>query len=411
MTVSPLSLYVHLPWCESKCPYCDFNSYAAGIFPERDYMRAMLQDIKYDARMAGDRCLQSVFIGGGTPSLFSTAAIAELLDAVRHHFALEPHAEITLEANPGSLEQNKFAGLKTAGVNRLSLGVQSFNDSLLRRLGRVHTAKEALQAFDAAHEAGFNNVNFDLMYGLPGQTLKDAEDDLQHALLSAPKHISYYQLTIEPNTFFHKHQPCLPGEDEIGEMELSAYAALGGHGYHRYEISAYARRGYACRHNLNYWFYGDYLGIGAGAHTKLSLSDGRVLRFVKHRHPDAYMAAAAKRCFYSSRRVVADEEIIFEFVLNAARLTEGFTRSLFTRRTGLPFERVAAKFAELERQGLLVLADDAIRPTPDGLRFLNEIQMAFLPVRTAVAEAVVKQALEHQSGLAYDESSFHAEVK
>lgn len=355
-------------------------------------MRALLRDIECDVATASGRRLQSVFIGGGTPSLFSAAAIAELLDAIRYHFMLEPHAEITLEANPGSLERDKFAGLKAAGVNRLSLGVQSFNDALLRRLGRVHTAQEALQAFDAAREAGFDNVNLDLMYGLPGQTLKSAEDDLQRALSSAPEHISYYQLTIEPNTFFHKYQPCLPGEVEIGEMESSAYAALGEHGYHRYEVSAYAERGYACRHNLNYWFYGDYLGVGAGAHTKLSLADGRVVRFVKHRHPDAYMAAAAKRSFYGSRRVVADEEIVFEFVLNATRLTAGFTRSLFTERTGLPFERVAAKFAELERHGLFALADDTIRPTSGGLRFLNEVQMAFLPAPAPLEEAVVRQA-------------------
>ncbi len=383
-TRPPLSLYVHLPWCESKCPYCDFNSYAVrGSFAEQRYSDALLVDFESSLEWVQSREVQSVFIGGGTPSLFSAQCISNLLDAFRQRLVLSDGVEITLEANPGSAEQEKFAAFKQAGVNRLSLGVQSFTSESLSRLGRAHSAREAIAAVAAARNAGFKNINLDLMFGLPRQTLAMAQYDLKSAIKLKPQHISYYQMTIEPNTLFYVNTPRLPDEGTMEKIEAMGLDLLADHGYQRYEISAYAQPHLRCLHNLNYWRYGDYLGIGAGAHTKVSCPDegreGSVWRLVKYKNPAAYMAAIDKRDFCASRRLVTAQQLIFEFMLNALRLTEGFSKTLFTMMTGLPFQSVAEKINNLVEQGLLIYEKGQIRTTHLGLNFLNDIQMDFLP--------------------------------
>ncbi len=346
----------------------------------------MLADLECDLCHLRGREVTSVFIGGGTPSLFSGAAIAALLAGVRARLPLSAAAEITLEANPGSADAGKFAAFRKAGVNRLSLGVQSFDDVMLRRLGRVHDARQAQAAFAAARAAGFDNINMDLMFALPGQTFTRGAADVERALSLAPEHISYYQLTLEPNTLFYARPPALPGDEAAWRLETHAQRRLRDAGYSRYEVSAYARPGRRCRHNLNYWRFGDYLGVGSGAHAKLTAAAGGILRLEKHRDPNRYMHARAERKFCARQRRVSADEAAFEFMLNALRLTGGFAEPAFTARTGVDFERVEPRLAELQARGLVARGGGNVRATPLGLRFLNEVQGAFLQLRPPAAE-------------------------
>ena len=373
----PLALYVHIPWCLRKCPYCDFNSHEAkGEAPEAAYVDALVADLELALPSIWGRRVFSVFIGGGTPSLFSAAAIDRLLAAIRARVPLEPGAEVTLEANPGTFEREKFAGYRDAGVNRLSLGIQSFDPQHLKDIGRVHDADEARRAADAAL-AIFGNVNFDLMYALPRQTVAEAEADLEAALAFAPPHLSFYHLTLEPNTLFHRYPPPLPDDETTADIEDAVHSKLDAAGYGHYETSAYARPGRECRHNLNYWKFGDYLGIGAGAHSKLSFAD-RVVRQVRHKQPKQYLEQIALGAPLMEDSVVRRDDIGFEFMLNALRLTEGVPATLFAERTGYPLSLVRRGLEEAEARGLLERDPSVLRPTPLGQRFLNDLQQLFL---------------------------------
>lgn len=378
----PLSLYLHLPWCVRKCPYCDFNSHTAGAGTDRArYVRALAADIAREARSAAGRTLETAFLGGGTPSFFTPAEIGELLTAVRAAFRLAPDAEITMEANPGALESGRLAGYRAAGVNRLSLGAQSFDDGALARLGRIHDAAGVRRAFSEARAAGFDNVNLDLMFGLPEQHLEAAMADLEEAVRLAPEHLSWYQLTLEPNTRFYAAPPeGLPDEDLASDMQERGGELLAAAGYEQYEVSAYARPGRRCRHNLNYWLFGDYLGAGAGAHGKLTARNGSVRRTQKTPHPRLYMEQVETGLAGPAPREVAPAELGFEYLLNALRLNEGFTEAGFTERTGLPFELLATQIRQARRLGLLA-ADGAggWRPSRRGRRYLNDLQALFLP--------------------------------
>ena len=374
----PLSLYVHLPWCLSKCPYCDFNSHEArGEVPEGAYVEALIADLEFALPSIWGRRIGSVFLGGGTPSLFSAKAIEGLLAALRARVRLSPDAEVTLEANPGTFEREKFSGFRDAGVNRLSLGVQSFHPAHLAALGRVHDEKEARAAASAALEI-FGNVNLDLMFALPAQTLADARADIAEALAHQPPHLSFYHLAIEPNTLFHRRPPPLPDEDTAADMMDMVESSLTEAGYVHYETSAYARPGSECRHNLNYWRFGDYLGIGAGAHSKLSFPE-RIVRQVRVKHPQQYLEHAARGEPLLEEREVGRDDVGFEFMLNALRLTEGVPAALFAERTGFPLAVVEKGLAEAERRGLLERDYARIRPTALGRRFLNDLQAIFLP--------------------------------
>jgi oxygen-independent coproporphyrinogen-3 oxidase len=373
-----LSLYIHIPWCVRKCPYCDFNSHEIrdGL-PEGEYAAALLRDLELALPLVWGRRVISVFFGGGTPSLLSDRTLDEILSGVRALLPLDPGAEITLEANPGTVEARKFEGFRAAGVNRLSLGVQSFNPRHLAAIGRIHDDREARQAVETALRL-FDNVNLDLMYGLPGQTVEDAMADIREAVGFGPQHVSAYHLTVEPNTLFAHRPPPLPDEDAAAEMQAAVEAALTGAGYEHYETSAFARRHHRCRHNLNYWFYGDYLGIGAGAHGKLTLPD-RIVRQVRHRQPAAYLAGVADGKPVQTEQEVPRTDRGFEFMMNALRLTEGFPAALFPERTGLPLAAVDAALEAAEARGLIVRDPFTIRPTPLGRRFLNELLQLFLP--------------------------------
>lgn len=382
----PLSLYVHLPWCVRKCPYCDFNSHAVrGAFPEDDYVEALLRDLAVDAPLVKGRRVESVFIGGGTPSLFQPDAIARLLEGVRRRVAVAADAEITLEANPGTVELERFRGFRQAGVNRLSIGVQTFDETKLRAIGRIHGRAEALTAAEAARAAGFANFNLDLMYGLPQQEVAQALADVETAIALSPAHLSLYQLTLEPNTPFYRAPPPLPDEHSIDAMQDGALACMRRAGYAQYEVSAYARPGRQCRHNRNYWEFGDYLGVGAGAHAKLSLPD-RVIRLTKARHPDAFLRDAGGENARAGTRTLAAPDLVFEFMLNALRLFDGFDPALFTQRTGLSTDRIEPLLERAHALGLL--EDDAriIRPTATGRRFLNDLVALFLPAATVAGE-------------------------
>jgi oxygen-independent coproporphyrinogen-3 oxidase len=382
----PLALYVHIPWCVRKCPYCDFNSHErAGELPEREYVGKLINDLENLLPAVWARRIVSVFIGGGTPSLFSPESIETLLSGVRARLPLEPAAEITLEANPGTVEAARFAGFRQAGVNRISVGVQSFDDRMLAALGRIHGADEARRAVAAALHS-FDNVNLDLMYGLPGQTLAMARSDIEQAVRLGVPHVSAYQLTIEPNTVFWSKPPQLPQHDESADMQLAVEDALCAAGYGHYETSAFARPGHRCRHNLNYWEFGDYLGIGAGAHGKMSFP-GRITRHSRIKQPREYLLS--KDSLIEDREVPANE-VAFEFMLNALRLVEGFPITLFAERTGLPPATVEARLARAENQGLIERDWKRIRPTERGRHFLNELLQIFLeagPARSSAAEA------------------------
>ena len=369
----PLALYVHIPWCVRKCPYCDFNSHErGGPLPEREYVERLFLDLENLLPSVWGRRLVSVFIGGGTPSLFSPESIDALLSGVRARLPLEPQAEISLEANPGTVEAARFRGFREAGVNRISIGVQSFDDRMLAALGRIHSAAEARRAIDAA-AASFDNVNLDLMYGLPGQSAAMAREDIEQALACGAPHVSAYQLTIEPNTVFWSKPPRLPEHDLCADMQLAAEEALGAAGYEHYETSAFARPGRRCRHNLNYWEFGDYLGIGAGAHGKISLPD-RVTRHERVKQPSEYMKGSA--CV--AAKEVPPGEIPFEFMLNALRLVEGFPVELFQARTGLPLSTIEGELEKAEAQGLVERDWQRIRPSVRGRLFLNELLELFL---------------------------------
>jgi putative oxygen-independent coproporphyrinogen III oxidase len=376
----PLALYVHLPWCLKKCPYCDFNSHAtADGVPEARYLEALVADLESALPLVWGRRVSSVFIGGGTPSLFSPDAIDRLLADIRARLPLEAGAEVTLEANPGTFERERFRAYRTAGVTRLSVGVQSFDDESLKRIGRVHDAAQAHAAVAEARRA-FETFNIDLMYALPAQTLAGVAADLDAALAHAPPHLSIYHLTVEPNTMFALHPPELPDDDLASDMLDLVTARAARAGLQRYEVSAFARPGHRCRHNLNYWQFGDYLGIGAGAHGKLSFPH-RVLRQVRWREPAAYMTHALQGRGVSQQHEVARCDLPFEFMLNALRLREGFELSRFGERTGLPLSALAAPLAEAEARGLIE-RDDAggrVRPTARGFDFLSDLQTLFLP--------------------------------
>jgi putative oxygen-independent coproporphyrinogen III oxidase len=376
MQPRPLSLYIHLPWCERKCPYCDFNSHEAQLIPESDYIDALLRDLESDLDLAQGRPIESLFIGGGTPSLFSAAAIARLLAEVGSLLSLSPSLEATMEANPGSSEAGKFADFREAGINRLSLGVQSFDDSCLQALGRVHNSHQARAAIEHARAAGFDNLNIDLMHGLPGQSVATAEADLREALAFEPTHMSWYQLTIEPNTVFHKRPPLLPVEDELADIQQAGEGLMASAGLVQYEVSAYSQGDFRCRHNLNYWSFGDYLGIGAGAHGKISFSDGRIQRYAKTRQPENYMGAKS-RDFTASRRDLTPADASGEFMLNALRLNEGFRLEQFSASTGQDVAVLDEKLQLFQQQGLLDIEDGQVKTSPLGRRFLDTVIAGF----------------------------------
>ena len=381
----PLSLYIHIPWCVRKCPYCDFNSHEArDAFPEREYVAALIRDLELALPLIWGRKVYTVFFGGGTPSLLSGESVAEILRQVRMLLPLDIGAEITLEANPGTVEAGRFAAYRDAGVNRLSLGIQSFNDAHLQALGRIHTADEARRAIEMAQQH-FDNINLDLMYALPGknqdktlgQTLEQALRDAQTALTFAPQHLSCYHLTLEPNTLFHRNPPALPDDDIGSDMQQRIEELLAAHGYLHYETSAFALPKRQSRHNLNYWQFGDYLGIGAGAHSKLSFHD-RVIRQMRYRQPQDFMRHVAQDAPVQTEHQVGCEELAFEFMMNALRLNEGFDSALFGERTSLPLASIRRELDEAERRGLLSRDHRRIAPTQLGQRFLNDLLEIFM---------------------------------
>ena len=380
-TPIPLALYVHIPWCARKCPYCDFNSHQArGPVPERAYVDALLADLEQDLPRVWGRRIGSAFLGGGTPSLFSAEALDRLLSGLRARLPLRPDAEITLEANPGTVERGRFAEFRDIGLNRLSIGVQSFDDERLRRLGRIHDRRDAVAAAEAAHAAGLDNFNLDLMFGLPGQTVEQARADIATAISLRPAHVSYYQLTIEPNTLFHRSPPSLPDDETTDAIQREAQNELARHGYRRYEVSAYARESRRCRHNLNYWEFGDYLGIGAGAHGKLTdPAAGRIHRLCKVKHPGDYLERAGTLAGIGGDRPIPEIDLPVEFLLNALRLVEGVPAEVFQERTGLPPTVLEPALSRARERGLLESDPARLRPTELGLRFLNDLLQGFMP--------------------------------
>ena len=377
----PLALYVHIPWCARKCPYCDFNSHEAREpLPERAYVDALLADLEQDLPRVWGRRIDSLFIGGGTPSLFSAEALDRLLSGLRARLPLRPDLEITLEANPGTVERSKFAEFREVGINRLSIGVQSFDDGHLHALGRIHDRRAAIAAAEAAHAAGLDNFNLDLMFGLPGQTVAQALTDIACALALQPAHLSYYQLTLEPNTRFYRSPPLLPDDEIIDVIQDRAQEELARHGYPRYEVSAYARADRRCRHNLNYWEFGDYLGIGAGAHGKLSdPAAGQIQRLWKVKHPRDYLARAGTPAGVGGDAPVREAELPLEFLMNALRLVEGVPAALFGERTGLPLAALEPGWSQARARGLLENDPERLQASELGLRFLNDLLQAFIP--------------------------------
>jgi len=374
----PLSLYIHIPWCVRKCPYCDFNSHEAkGSLPEDLYVHALLKELESHLALVEDRPLLSLFFGGGTPSLFSAQAIERILEGIAKRLRLSPAIEITLEANPGTIDQAYFRDFYLAGINRLSLGIQSLQDDKLKTLGRIHDRHHAMEAIQIAKRAGFTNFNLDLMYGLPQQSIADALHDLETALSFQPSHLSWYQLTIEPNTLFYRHTPSLPPDDMIWDMQLAGQAQLQQAGFHQYEVSAYSLPQKECLHNRNYWEFGDYLGIGAGAHSKITdIKTGQVMRFSQVKHPRDYLDATKR----SQQKIqcLAEDDLIFEFMLNALRLTHGVPSTLFRKHTGLSLTRIEPLLMAAKKRGLMM--DDASRLIPSelGRKFLNDLVGMFL---------------------------------
>ncbi|MFL0800234.1 MAG: radical SAM family heme chaperone HemW [Agarilytica sp.] len=377
LTLPPLSLYIHIPWCVRKCPYCDFNSHQSkSALPIDDYVKALAQDLENDQGLAHGRKLDSIFFGGGTPSLFPASAIKQIIDSAKSLIGFERDIEITLEANPGTVEHHDFSELRATGVNRLSLGIQSFSPQHLKSLGRIHSDKEATDAVARAQAGGFDNINIDLMHGLPDQTLEQARQDLEHAFALAPQHISWYQLTIEQNTEFFSRPPTLPQEDTLIDIMEMGLEALTHSGYEQYEVSAFGRPDRQSRHNLNYWQFGDYLAIGAGAHGKItSPTDPLPFRYRKTRQPNAYLDT--NRDFTAHQAPIALDNIPLEFMMNALRLNEGVPVSLFEQRAGLSVSTITPQLLALQREGLLEVNNDTIIPTANGRLFLNTLLERF----------------------------------
>ena len=380
-SLPPLGLYIHLPWCVRKCPYCDFNSHEEkhGI-PEKAYVAALINDLEQELPAIWGRQVHTIFIGGGTPSLFSAEALDELLCGIRARLNLQPNIEITLEANPGTVETGRFHEFRALGINRLSIGVQSFNNDALQRLGRIHERKEAWRAAEQAHDSGFDNFNLDLMFGLPQQTLEQSIEDINTAIALEPTHISHYQLTLEPNTQFHHNPPALP-EDEIRwAMQEQSHEKLAASGYAHYEVSAFAKQNSQCQHNLNYWQFGDYLGIGAGAHGKISNAQFQnITRRSKLRHPEKFIQNANSPERISNEQQLSTQDASFEFMLNALRLTEGFAPHLFSDHTGLPISIIETQLSKAEEQDLINWDVKSICPTARGRNYLNDLLQLFLP--------------------------------
>ncbi len=380
----PLSLYIHFPWCVSKCPYCDFNSHALkDALPETGYIDALLADAAVQAPRVAGRRIGTVFLGGGTPSLFTPAALARLFDGLRRHLLIDAAAEITLEANPATVERGRFAEYRAAGINRVSLGAQSFNDGTLKALGRIHQREDVLRAAGELHSCGLTNFNLDLMYALPDQTRQGALDDVTAALALEPAHLSHYQLTLEPGTLFAARPPPLPDDDEAWDMQLACQALLAERGFGQYEVSAYARPGRQSRHNLNYWQFGDYLGLGAGAHGKLTAA-GAVLRSAHLREPRRYLATAAGGPEW---RQVPAPDLPFEYLMNALRLSAGFRLADFCAATGLAAAEIEPRLQPLAAEGLLEAVASHWRATPRGFQFLNEVLQRFLPGENSPTQA------------------------
>jgi oxygen-independent coproporphyrinogen-3 oxidase len=393
-SLPPLSLYVHIPWCVRKCPYCDFNSHEAREkIPEPAYVEALLRDLEQDLPRVWGRIVHTIFIGGGTPSLFSPEAIDRLLSGIRARLPLDQNIEITLEANPGTVDEEHFRGFREAGINRLSIGIQSFEDEKLKALGRIHGRDAALRAAEVARAAGFENFNLDLMFGLPGQTVEQALSDIRTAIQLGPTHLSAYQLTIEPNTLFHARPPTLPDDDSTWDMQSQLQTELAAAGYRQYEVSAYAKPGCECRHNLNYWKFGDYLGIGAGAHAKITAtSDAQgcasvarggtpgatITRLWKVKQPKEYLRSAGTTENIGGEQKLSRHDVVAEFMLNALRLVDGFPSLLFQERAGIPISACEPELAQAETRGLIEWDAQNIRPTPQGRRFLNNLLELFI---------------------------------
>lgn len=377
LQLPPLSLYIHIPWCVRKCPYCDFNSHQAGDrIPEQAYVRKLIADLRTDKHWAQGRKLHSIFFGGGTPSLFSAAGIGEILSAAEQIIGFESDIEITLEANPGTFEQEKFAGFMSAGINRLSIGIQSFDSNHLQRLGRIHDADQALKAIVTARTAGFTNFNIDLMHGLPQQSLQQAESDVKLAIDNGAQHISWYQLTIEPNTEFYSKPPLLPNDDRLADIQQAGTALLNANGFTQYEVSAFARNGQVSRHNMNYWQFGDYLGIGAGAHGKITLPQhNQVVRTSKTRQPDNYLAR--QESMIAQQNSIEPDQMAVEFMMNGLRLKEGVPAEFFSARTGLDRANIKTQISNLQRQGLVESNPDRYSTTALGYQFLNTVLESF----------------------------------
>lgn len=377
----PLSLYIHLPWCVRKCPYCDFNSHEAGRegIPEQEYLAALIADLNWLQPQVKGRPISTIFIGGGTPSLFTAASMQQLMAAIRDRMELADDAEITLEANPGAVDSARFEGFRAAGINRLSIGVQSFDNSALQTLGRIHDAATAVEAVTLARAAGFDQINIDLMYGLPGQDASKAMADLEQGLSLQLPHLSWYQLTLEPNTVFFKFPPVLPADDELWQIQEQGQSLLAASGYTQYEISAYAIDGHQCRHNLNYWTFGDYLAIGAGAHAKLTdISINSIQRTARHRLPARYMALAGTAGVVVDNKLLQIDDVILEFMMNNLRLRDGFSLADFSQRTGLPATVLQIPLERARELNWLVREDDHIRPTQQGQNYLNDLLHLFM---------------------------------
>lgn len=381
LQLPPLSLYVHLPWCARKCPYCDFNSHApGGELPTDAYIDALFRDLEHELPLVWGRTVQAVFFGGGTPSLFSAGQVERMLDGFRQRLNVAPGAEVTLEANPGTTERDSFLAYRQAGINRVSLGVQSFDDGMLGRIGRIHGRADVERALESIRRSGIDNFNLDLMFALPGQDAATAAADVALALEAGPSHLSHYQLTIEPNTAFHADPPKLPGEDAAWSMQEHCTGTLEAAGMKQYEISAWSKPGAECRHNLNYWQYGDFIGIGAGAHGKITLpAPNEVRRRIRTRHPRAWMEAAGGHAAIAGDRPVDAGDRVFEFFLNQLRLRGGVRKSMFGPRTGLGWEAVEERVASAVEKGLLEDRGERLVPTASGWRFVNDIQAMFLP--------------------------------
>lgn len=375
--MSPLSLYIHIPWCIRKCPYCDFNSHKSPeVLPEQHYVQALIADLQADIAYFGTREIRSIFIGGGTPSLFSAEAYNTLFTELKQILSFAQNIEITMEANPGSVEQQRFTEYRQIGINRLSLGIQSFNPQHLKALGRIHDGQQAHNAIQAARLAGFDNLNIDIMHGLPNQSIAQGLDDLATAIGYQPEHLSWYQLTIEPNTVFYKEQPPLPSEDDAFLLEEQGFELLKKAGFNRYEISAFSKPDKQAQHNLNYWLFGDYFGIGAGAHGKLTTDQG-IKRTQKYRQPKEYQNS--QKPFLATMELVADEELVFEFMLNTTRLEQPVPIELFTQRTGLDLSHLLPKLQYAAHKNLITLTDTQWQVTPLGRRYTNDLQALFLP--------------------------------